>query len=570
MGSTNKFFGDFDNGLGLDLWYEVNPFTATPNRIPRWSFDSRKVAKHKITNNLVSTSMFRQKDGTPMSEFIISSQVYNDDEYVNDTSLIKTIEYLQKWKSTYVDYADFAYLKNLGVYPMNRLMIARRFPNPVGNNLYAVDQNPMATMITWMPDDNDFFKVTFGEIWTENKEGSLEAVLNSIGDEFSPRTDPTKAGFGSMIYGGGKFASLPGATEALQIKILKRLGYLDYDANNPPSGNPNLIKESSQRTTIDKHNPGSGLTCQMSVDFVVEYEQKYINGIDPSLVYMDIIQKALIFGTSESTFMYNLGSGKLGTFVEKLVRGDLSSIIITFSDFLDSLKVVLDTVLQAFVDVVTTDIPVLGEIFVRGDTTKLNDLSPTTKSVLGHVLSKYRLRLFSTLQALTGAPSGVWHVSIGNPRKPFLSTGDMITTSVTIAFGNVLAYNDLPSSLKISFTLTSARNLGGQEIMDRFNTGQGRTYLKRRRSYFEIPLGESQRDETDEQVDNRDYENRKKKFDEGPVKTVNNNPTNYPGPNAAKPIEIAAVTTDEKAIKKAQSEPTNTISDPNQNNPQTG
>ncbi len=53
------------------------------------------------------------------------------------------------------------------------------------------------------------------------------------------------------------------------------------------------------------------------------------------------------------------------------------------------------------------------------------------------------------MQALSGTPSGYWHCTIGNPKKPFFSCGDLITTSVTLSFGKVLAYNDLPSTIKI-------------------------------------------------------------------------------------------------------------------------
>jgi hypothetical protein len=105
------------------------------------------------------------------------------------------------------------------------------------------------------------------------------------------------------------------------------------------------------------------------------------------------------------------------------------------------------------------------------------------------LLSKYRIRILAVLQTLTGAPSAYWHVTIGNPKKPILSSGDMICGDVTLTMGKVLGYNDLPSSIKIEFTLTSARNLGGQEIFNKLNTGQSRTYLNRTRAYYDEFFG---------------------------------------------------------------------------------
>ena len=51
----------------------------------------------------------------------------------------------------------------------------------------------------------------------------------------------------------------------------------------------------------------------------------------------------------------------------------------------------------------------------------------------------------------------------------------MLTKDVKITMGPQLAFNDLPSSIKVSFTLENARNLGMQEISAKFNSGYLRT-----------------------------------------------------------------------------------------------
>jgi hypothetical protein len=51
----------------------------------------------------------------------------------------------------------------------------------------------------------------------------------------------------------------------------------------------------------------------------------------------------------------------------------------------------------------------------------------------------------------------------------------MYTTNVTITMGPQLAFNDLPSSIKVSFEISNARNLGMQEISAKFNSGYLRT-----------------------------------------------------------------------------------------------
>ena len=60
------------------------------------------------------------------------TSLHNNDVY--DTSLLNIIEKLSS-TSAALRPSDFAYLKNLGVYPNNRLIIARRFASPLQDNI---------------------------------------------------------------------------------------------------------------------------------------------------------------------------------------------------------------------------------------------------------------------------------------------------------------------------------------------------------------------------------------------------------------------------------------------------
>ncbi len=55
-----------------------------------------------------------------------------------------------------------------------------------------------------------------------------------------------------------------------------------------------------------------------------------------------------------------------------------------------------------------------------------------------------------------------------------------VSDNVTLTFGPVLAFNDLPASIKASFTLSNARPLGMQEILAKFNVGHLRVVNVRR------------------------------------------------------------------------------------------
>jgi hypothetical protein len=105
----------------------------------------------------------------------------------------------------------------------------------------------------------------------------------------------------------------------------------------------------------------------------------------------------------------------------------------------------------------------------------LDKLVNVGDDILAGTILKYRTEVIGIVNALTGAPSTPWHITIGNPLRPLFCSGDMYTTDVSISFGPQLAFNDLPSSIKVSCELSNARNLGMQEIMARFNSGYLRT-----------------------------------------------------------------------------------------------
>jgi len=80
------------------------------------------------------------------------------------------------------------------------------------------------------------------------------------------------------------------------------------------------------------------------------------------------------------------------------------------------------------------------------------------------------------IAAMSGEPSTPWHVTVGNPKKPIFSSGDMLCQKVNIEFGPTLAFNDLPSTIIVKFNLVGARTYGLQEVFEKFNNGSGRAY----------------------------------------------------------------------------------------------
>ena len=279
----------------------------------------------------------------------------------------------------------------------------------------------------------------------------------------------------------------------------------DARYDNLPSGNPNFITEARQRGVLNS-----------DISFEVEtvYEQKFFGKLDPSIIFLDIINNILRFGSSESVF-YITGAAA-GSKIEKITKlfadgawAEGAGLLI--GSFVSAIKGLVNSIGKA----INTEMNAIKNEFYKKDQTakdkeasqnkieKEQGITPLLNqknaidgieniitdgmNLLGTiVISKYRIQIASVIAVMTGRASTPWHVTIGNPKKPVFSSGDMyISKNISVELGDVLAYNDLPYSIKIKFTISSARSLGIQEIFERFNVGGARVYNKH--SYIQNP-----------------------------------------------------------------------------------
>lgn len=399
------------------------------------------------------------------------NSLHNNDVY--DTSLLNIIEKLSLTKGAQLRPADFAYLKDLGVYPNNRLMIARKFTVPIPDDILRVKRPARSVLISWVPQgDEDFLSFTFGEEW-EDANADFTEVLNKLGEDFMGKK------LGTKIAGAAGLIPLPGFTEILQRKVLSELGIIDPGSNGDlPSGNPNLIKEAKKRKTVGYGTADSGLKCTINIKMSCEYEQKFISGIDPTVAWMDIVQNILSFGTQDSNF-YGLSTNaakKIVEFTEQphtLIESIVSGLKKAFNELKDEVAEQYQKVKENITNPPKkSDTPEekLNSVKKSLDA-EFDKIINASKEVLGKTVRKYLEEIKGITKALSGLPSTPWHITIGNPLRPVFCSGDMLTQEVTLKLGPVLAFNDLPSSIKAEFTLTNARPLGLQEIMAKFNTG---------------------------------------------------------------------------------------------------
>lgn len=403
------------------------------------------------------------------------SLVHQDTVY--DISTTNILKVLDGYPSMRLKSSDFVYTQDYGVYPNNRLIVCRRFPSPVKDDLTSVTIEPSVTLLSWFGEDQSPIEFDFGEKWKPTNE-TLKEVLNDFGRDIGIKAVES-AGLGGRLLRLGDAVPLPGITEVLQRQVLEKLGIIGPGGSKLPAGDPNLIMESSRRETVSVENPGSGLTGKIRVKVTCKWEQKFISGVDPTFIYYDILRTILSFGGSNATFY--LGASKVASGVEEFLDRLSADPFGLIKDFISNISEVLKTFIEKVKKFVeggkVEDDNQLNPLDTNeriGFNSFIGDIESVTKSITSFVSYKYKIRIMGIMNYLTGSPSGPWHVTIGNPMRPILSSGDMITQNVTVKLGPTLSFNDLPSTIECNFELESGRNLGIGEIFGKLSCGQVR------------------------------------------------------------------------------------------------
>ena len=444
----------------------------------------------QVTDQSGSTTNVQKQTGVAKGSKIHQGNS-NDDIYDISTNSIISYTNDPKLPGLALKPADFIYLKDFGVYPNNRLAVSRRFPSPVENDLTAVSHRPLSTIVSWIPDDADeFFSFSANEMWsnheTEDPLGEITDIFNKMFAKFTG-VDVKNEGGGIL---GGAFKKFPigGIAEALETTVTNYLlgtensdgsfaNGTNYRYDNLPKGNPNFMGEAAYRKM-------NSIRSSISIPIKCVYEMKYINGQDPTIVYMDIIQNILRFSSSQSVFYISqAGGGKINKFFNKFKDGDwYSAIGIIIEGIIESVKQVFADVSQFFQNPLGNIAEGIKDL-VDGDFQEAaNSVKRKIESglkVIGNsALARYRIEFSKVIPAATGASSAPWHITLGNPKNPFFSSGDMIVEGTKIKMGNTLGFNDIPTQIEFTFNIKSARNLGIQEIFDKFNVGPGRQYQR--------------------------------------------------------------------------------------------
>ena len=454
-----------DYGLGYQTFGDKRTIFTDNDKMPRTFYAYYNRQNHKGHG---------EGEGGMISliDYITSTDTkyYNSnyiDQYSSITAIIGRINQMVEQKGTggaqsfsldsiKLKYSDFAYLKKLGVYPSNRMIVARRFPVGVGDDLLSYKNSPLSVVPSWIEDGKNFVDITFNEVWNPVTSVDLAGSTGKGLEGWNFKSDKVK----EFLDKGAGIFTLPGFTEWLQYYLFEKIEITDQkNLKLLPTGNPNIIRKSMTRPVFESGAEFSGLNYTFTIDINNEYEIKYIDGVDPTLIYFDIISNLLSFGTSESQFQFDgRFSQKAREIIDNLSSGDFNTVMQQLGDLLGGLLTTTAAIAKTVKEFV------LGTLNVDGKS------QTPTEALLSSQIKKYRIKFLGIINALTGSPSGIYHVTIGNPLRPLFASGDLVPEGpMKITLGSELGYNNLPTTIKFSCKLKNARPCGLQEIYKKFS-----------------------------------------------------------------------------------------------------
>ena len=475
---------------------------------------------------------------------ILSTHRYNNtDTYDTSDCSIKTLVRLSNEKATNskyskmgaarYKYADFMYCKDLGKVSNNLLITLRKFPHPIGDNIFSVigteymntqdkdasdyedfsNAMDIGRLVAWLGEENkleDIIKYSFKESWKDYKgqfwehnsqeddiaRGPLGSIVNLANPAYRNAVAKGIAGSGNTILG-----RLAGDSRIGTIGLLSNNG--TYETNPVVRGefyDKNKVYE--PKGTIRDTKIYEGLmTFNHDFSLTFNYELRAYENINPKSAFLDLLGnilkvtyrdgnwwggKNVIFGAPRNQAGWDkamglIDKGQAGAkdFVTQVFSGNFD-----FNSFFGKLgnafKGFLDTSINGIVDTVTGNLSEdKKDKVIKGANEAIDVMGGMFRNAMG------RPAIYAMQSILDGSPVGFWHVTIGNPRNPIISMGNLIIDNASIQQYGPLGIDDFPTGIKVVVSLKHAKSRDASEIANMYTKGISMIHIKPQTLSFE-------------------------------------------------------------------------------------
>ena len=415
-------------------------------------------------------------------------------------------------------YIDFMFCRDLGKIPNNHLLTLRKFTRPVGDNIntrlpksdtpYNFNQSmDVGRLVTWFGNgDNkleDIIKynyvATFKQFDSKIQEvdsheddestGIIGKIVNTINPRYNQAMSLGRTGSHNFISQlGGRYLSTSYANFGRGGQYDRHDIFGMYDHH----------KVYETKNTIQSTHVYEGkLTFSQEFTIKFSYKLRAYDNINPRAAFLDLIGNILAVTYRSGTFwggsrMFRgappnkVGTAKVNAFLDRTfdTLGGIGNNLLSGNlDIGGTLGSIWGAVKQIASDAFNTAKSLaLGNTSTKGKSplqvigaiVKHTGLWSGVQGMIKNGLGRPAVYALDSL--LTGDNVGLWHLTIGNPRNPIMSIGNLIIDKSEITQSGPLGLDDFPTDLMVSVSLKHGRPRDSAEIQKMYTKGSGPIY----------------------------------------------------------------------------------------------
>ena len=434
------------------------------------------------------------------------------------TSLIGKKEAISELGVAKYRYIDFMFCRDLGKIPNNHLLTLRKFTRPVGDNIntrlpksdtpYNFNQSmDVGRLVTWFGNgDNkleDIIKYNYVATFKpldskiqqvdsqedEESTGIIGKMVNTINPKYNQAMSQGRTGSHNFISQlGGRYLSTSFANFARGGQYERHDIFTPYDHN----------KVYEPKNTIQSTHVYEGkLTFSQEFTIKFSYKLRAYDNINPRAAFLDLIGNILAVTYRSGTFwggsrMFRgappnkVGTAKVNAFLDRTfdTLGGIGNNLLSGNlDIGGTLGSIWGAVKQIASDAFNTAKSLaLGNTSTKGKSplqvigaiVKHTGLWSGVQGMIKNGLGRPAVYALDSL--LTGDNVGLWHLTIGNPRNPIMSIGNLIIDKSEITQSGPLGLDDFPTDLMVSVSLKHGRPRDSAEIQKMYTKGSGPIY----------------------------------------------------------------------------------------------
>lgn len=415
-------------------------------------------------------------------------------------------------------YIDFMFCRDLGKIPNNHLLTLRKFTRPIGDNIntrlpksdtpYNFNQSmDVGRLVTWFGNgDNkleDIIKynyvATFKQFDSKIQEvdshedeestGIIGKIVNTINPRYNQAMSQGRTGSHNFISQlGGRYLSTSYANFGRGGQYDRHDIFGMYDHH----------KVYEPKNTIQSTHVYEGkLTFSQEFTIKFSYKLRAYDNINPRAAFLDLIGNILAVTYRSGTFwggsrMFKgappnkVGTAKVNAFLDRTfdTLGGIGNNLLSGNlDIGGTLGSIWGAVKQIASDAFNTAKSLaLGNTSTKGKSplqvigaiVKHTGLWSGVQGMIKNGLGRPAVYALDSL--LTGDNVGLWHLTIGNPRNPIMSIGNLIIDKSEITQSGPLGLDDFPTDLMVSVSLKHGRPRDSAEIQKMYTKGSGPIY----------------------------------------------------------------------------------------------